>query len=305
MLEIKRSPLHLFQLIQSPEYISLIRPSILPFLHHPFPGGQWIAIEARLGSELVGLTLSEVYTEWCKKTAQLYSFIIKSNHRQQGIGRQLFSFTQNLLVKEEKIVSFEFVYTQEDPFTPALEKILASQHWTPAKTLLIRCHFDADVFNPPWIHYAYHLPSSMSFFPWKDLLSEDRKHIEYLAYQRRFVPYLNPLREGMLIDMETSVGLRQETHVVGWSITQRLDPSTICYSILYIDSALLHKGYGIQLLAQSIRRQKSLPIPIPNAILEVNVNEIDSSWRHFIKRRLMPLARKVERIKHPVHLFIE
>ena len=296
MLEIKHSLLPIFELAQSPEYIPLIRPSILPFLRQPSPVGQWVAIEARLENELVGLTLSEVYDEHLKYTAQLYSFVVKPLYRQQGIGRKIFAFTQDWLVKQEKIASFEFVYTQEDPFTPALEKILASQGWTPAKTLLIRCDFDVNEFNPPWLHYANRLSSSMRFFSWNELLPTDKKHIAYLASQRRFVPYLNPLEEPDLIDKPTSVGLRQKEQIVGWSITKRVNPTTIFYSMLYVDHSLLHQGYGIQLLAESIRRQKKLRIP--DATLEINVREIDPSWAHFLKRRLMPLARKIEHIQH-------
>lgn len=297
MLEIKLSSLPISNVAQSPEHIPLIRPSILPFLHKP-PStvSRWIAIEAHIDNEIVGLTLSEVYDEHWKYTAQLYSFIVKPEYRRQGIGRQLFAFTQDLLIKKEKISSFEFFYTQEDPFSPAIEKILASQGWSAAKTSLIRCDFDVTVFNPQWLHYSNRLSPSMHFFSWKDLRPTDRSYIEYLAYQRRFVPYLNPLVEEELIDLETSVGLRQNEKIVGWSITKRRDPSTICYSILYIDSAFLHQGCGIQLLVESIRRQKHLHIP--NAILEINVREIDPSWARFIKKRLFPLARKIEHVKH-------
>lgn len=301
MLEIKPSPLSRLEIAQSPEYLPLIKSSILPFLKKPIPVGKWIAIEARLDHELVGLALSEVYPKPFGKTAELYSIIVKQSHRRQGIGRQLFSFTQNLLVKEEKVISFECVYTQEDPFTPALEKILASNGWEPAKTSVIRCHFDAYAFNPPWIRRSFTLPNSMQFFPWKELLLKDRRYIEHLAGQRRFLPYLNPLRKEEFIDLDTSVGLRRNGCVAGWCITKRPDPATIRYSILYIDSELLQKGYGIQLLVESIRRQKQLPIP--KAIFEVNVKEIDPSWSHFIKKRLMPLACKVEHIKHPFLFF--
>lgn len=301
MLEIKRSSLPLSELAQSPEYISLIDPYILTFLQQPTHVGKWVAIEARLDSELIGLALFEVYDDGLKHTAQLYSFIISSHHRRKGIGRQLFAFAQEVAVNEEDCISYEFIYTQENPFTTALEKILTSSNWT-SKTLLVRCHFDAYSFDPPWIHRNYPLPPSMSFFTWTNLNPEDRKHIEYLAYHQRFLPYLNPFKEEKLIDKETSVGLRHKKKVVGWSITHRTDPSTICYRALYVDSSLLHTGYGIQLLIESIRRHKKLLIP--HAILEVNVKEIDSSWTHFIKKRLFPLSNKIEHVKHAIRIFI-
>ena len=148
-------------------------------MFNPSPTSQWIAIEASLKGELVGLTLSEIYDEKLRRDAQLYSFTVKPDYRQQGIGKQLFAFTQDVLVLEEKVRSFEVYYIQEDPFTPVLEKILASKGWTPGKIFLIRCHFDAYAFNPPWIHYPFRLPPSLSFFSWKNcfLQIENISHI--------------------------------------------------------------------------------------------------------------------------------
>jgi GNAT superfamily N-acetyltransferase len=302
MLEIKRSSLPLSELAQSPEYIPLIDPYILTFLKQPTHVGKWVAIEARLEGKLVGLALFEVYDEGLRHTAQLYSLIVSPNHRRKGIGRQLLAFAQEVAVKEEESVSFEFVYSKEDPFAPAIDKILASLDWAPPNTLLVRCHFDAYAFDPPWIHRQYHLPPSMTFFTWTNLTPEDKKHIEYLGYHQRFLPYLNPFKDEKLIDKETSVGLRHKKQVVGWSITHRTDPSTICYRSLYVDSSLLHTGYGIQLLVESIRRHKKLPIP--NAVLEANVRQIDPSWAHFIKKRLFPLTNKIEHVKHAIRIFI-
>jgi len=300
--EIRRSPLLLSALAQSHEYIPLIRPFILPFLPLPSPKGQWVAIEARVNGELVALTLSEVYDQRWKRNAQLYSFIVKPSARQQGIGGQIFAFTQELLVKEEKIESLEFYYIQEDPSTPALEKILISKGWTPAKIFFMLCHFfDVCAFNPSWLHYPCRLPSSLLFFPWNELLPADREYIAYLVHQGRCLPYLNPLQEKIIIHTETSMGLRRKSEILGWNITERLDPSTLSYSMLYIDSALLGSGVGIQLLAQSIRRQKALAIP--KAFLEINVREIDPSWKRFLTKRLFPLADKIDRVKHAFRFF--
>ena len=147
MLEFQRTSLSLPSLLQSPEYFSLIHPSSLPHLTHLSSATYWIAIEARLGGELVGLSLSEVYP--LLKIAQLHSIVIKSNRRHQGMGRQLFTFTEDQLVKEEKIQTVELMYEQTDPSTPALEKIMASLGWPIPQLLMIRCHFDAHAFNPP------------------------------------------------------------------------------------------------------------------------------------------------------------
>lgn len=300
MIEIQPSALSRIDIAQSPEYIPLIEPHLIPFLLKPVSLGLWVPIEARFEGKLIGLTLTEVYHDLLRDNAQLYSFIVDPNWRRKGIGRQLFSFTQNWLVQEKKIRSFEFFYVEEDPCAIAVEKILASQGWLPARTQVIKLYFDVISFNPRWLHYFSPLPESMQIFSWSELLPEDREHIEYLGSQRRFVPYLNPLRDEELILKEASVGLRQNGQIVGWSITKRVDASTICYAILYVDSELLYQSYGIRLLVESIRCQKNLQIP--NALFEVNLRAIDKSWGRFIKKRLMPLAYKIEHVKHPIFI---
>jgi GNAT superfamily N-acetyltransferase len=298
MLEIQRTSLTLSSLLQSPDYSSLIHPSILSSLTTPSFATRWVAIEARLAGELVGLLLSEIYP--LLRIAQLYSLVVKPKYRHQGIGRQLFAFAEDWLVQEEQVQSIELIYDQTDPFAAPLEKIMASLGWPSAKLFLIRCHFDAYTFNPPWIHLIYHLPSPMSFFDWKNLLPNERNAIDYLANQGRFLPYLSPFHEEEFVDKETSVGLRKDGEVIGWSITRRPNPLTIRYSSLYVDSSLLHSGIGIQLLVESIRRHKQLPIP--HAIFEVNLMEIDPSWWRFVKRRLMPMASKIEHLKKAMRI---
>ena len=202
---------------------------------------------------------------------------------------------QEILAQEEKMLGMEWTFDQDSASAPAIEKILASLGWSPPILYLIRLHFDAYAFNPPWIHRPFLLPTDMHFFSWKDLLPQDKETIQYLRAQGRFLPYLSPLYQEESIDLETSIGLRKEGALVGWSITRRPDSSTILYSSLYIDSSLLYAGYGIQLLIESIRRHKKLPIP--NALFEINLKEIDPSWWHFVNKRLLPLTSKVEKIQ--------
>lgn len=299
MLHIQRTSLDLPSLLQSPDYSALIHPFVLSRLRSPSPDTHWVAVEARWEGELAGLSLSEVYP--IQHAALSDSLVIHPSHRGRGIGRQLFAFTEDLLVQEERVGKIDVRYEQTDPLAPALEKILASLGWPPAKMFLIRCHFDVQTFDTPWIHHTSRLPPSMSIFTWKDLKPEERKQIEHWGEQGRFLAYLSPFREETNISKETSVGLRQDGLVIGWCITRWLSPSTICFYSLFIDRSFFHSGLGIQLLNESIRRVKQLPIP--DAVLEINLMEIDLSWWRFVKKRLIPIAKRVERIKKSVRVF--
>ncbi len=262
--------------------------------------GYWVATEARLDGELVGCAMAQYFS--INQTAQLYSLVVKENYRQRGIGQALFQCLETTLKEQDHIFALGFEYEKNDAYAPAIEKILAHRQWNPPKLYLVRCHFDAYAFNPRWIHLANRFPPEMELFKWKDLTAEERKRIAFMRDQGMFLPYLSPFREEQQIDLPTSVGLRYKNQVIGWSITHRLDPDTLRYSALYIDKDFQFSGYGILLLSESIRLHKQLPIP--RAIFEINLQEIDLSWRRFVKKRLIPISDRVERMKWAIQIYI-
>ncbi len=298
MLHLQRTAIDLDSLLQSPDYSALIHSFTLPHLTSPSSKTRWVAAEARWENELIALALAEINP---LHRALFHSLVVKPAYQHQGIGRQLFVFMEDLLVQQENIGTIEVQYEQTDPVAPALEKTLEFLNWPPAKMFLIRCHFDVATFNPPWLHYSYRLPPSMSFFSWNSLTRADRSHIEYLAEQGHFLPYLSPLHDEKTIDQKTSIGLRQNGQLVGWSITRKLDPSTICFHSLYIEKKLLNTGYGIQILIESMKRVKTSSIP--QALFEIELSGIDPSWWQFVKKRLMPIAKKIDRIKRTMRVF--
>jgi GNAT superfamily N-acetyltransferase len=300
MLELKCTPLPPHSLVQHPAYSPLIVPGVQLQLASTEPSTDWIAIEAHWQGQLVGLALAKIFRY--NRMAQLYSLVVHEDYRRRGMGRQLFAFLQHHLIQQESVIALGFEYEHSSPSALALEKILASQGWLPPKIYLIRCHFTLALFNPPWLYHPYRSPPSFTFFPWKELRPDEKEQIRFMASQGRFISYLSPFRQEALIDLETSVGLRTPHQLMGWSITHHLDPQTLRYSILYVDRSLLLSGYGIQLLAESIKRQKQLPIPY--ALFEINLKEIDPSWWRFVKKRLLPLAQHIERMKWATQVFV-
>lgn len=282
-------------------YTSLILPLAQQRLKENSPEeGYWILATADLRGECVGCALAQYF--YTNQTAQLYSLFVKENYRRQGIALALFRYLETSLKEQDLICALGFEYEKNDPYSPAIEKILSHQQWRPPKLYLVRCHFDAYAFDTRWIHFTNRFPPEMELFPWSELTTEERNRIAFMGDQGMFLPYLSPFREEELIDLPTSVGLRYQGQIIGWSITHRLDPRTLRYSILYIGKDFQMSGYGIQLLSESIRLHKQLPIP--RAIFEINLQEIDLSWRRFVKKRLIPIADKVERMKWALQIYI-
>ncbi len=266
----------------------------LPFLvaevDEKFLGRQdVVAAEARIDDELIGFALAKIE----ENHAELTSIMVAEKHRRQGIGKALLTEMQNILAKAGSGI-FLFNFDKSTPSGEALTKMITSLGWIAPTLHVIRYHFDAYAFDPDWIHQLDPLPPEIHIFPWKKKSVQDSFWIDYLRDQGRFHPSVNPDSNAAKIDYPTSVGMRHNDTLIGWSITHRTKPDTIKYSSLFIDHFFTHTGYGIRLLIESIRRHKELPVP--RAIFEINIQSIDRTWGLFIKKRLLPLADKIEKI---------
>lgn len=298
MLSIQPTTLDVLSLINSSYYTSLILPETLSLIKNDSNKTNWIILEALLNNACVGLSLSTINP--VSLEAELRSLVVLEYYRQKGIGYALFSATHDKL-KDEKARSFKIIYNENIPFAKPLEKILAKKGWSPSQVYFISCYFDLKSFNPPWLHYRYKLPSSMTFFSWSQLNINDRNYIEFLKKQGRFLPFLSPFINEEQIDNETSVGLRNEKKLVGWCINYKEKSNVTHFGILFIENEYIHKGYGIQLLIHSINELKKTNTE--QAYFQINVKRIDRSWWNFVKRRLIPLANQITRTKFAMYIY--
>lgn len=301
MLEYKRTDSSTF-LAHFHLYTPLIFPPALPLLTQVRePDAYWVVVEALQDGKPIGLAVAEFYPSI--QTAQLFSLMVETPYRRQGIGLHLFRWIQNALIKQEGCRALTVEYEEDLPSAEALEKIFIHMQWAPPKIYLIRCWFEqvAD-FNPPWMHLPYRLPPDMQFFPWPLLTPQERQTLLFQERQGRFLPYLSPFRNESHIEPLNSLGIRYHQTVIGWNITHRVNADTIRYSALYIDRDFQLIGYPIFLLIESMRLHKQSPIS--KALFEVNLEQTNPSWHRFIQRRLIPYASHVDRIKWAARTFI-
>lgn len=278
-------------------YINLLFSSSCPFLKAKLD--PWIITEAWLEQKLVGLSLAESYLH--NSAAEIYSFMVHPSYRRQGIGQLLMVATEKRLVEEEKRLSIGINYGKEQTCTPFLEKILFNLSWSPAQVTLIRYLFNALNFNPSWFSRPFTLPSSFEIFPWTQASFQDLQHICYLVQQGRVLSYLSPFHEEEAVYLPTSLGLRKEEVLIGWSITHLLNFKTLRYTALFIDQPFIHQGLGINLMVRSIQLQQQ--IGLPWAIFEVNPQQIEPSWAHFIYKRLSVHAIEKQTIKTAIQTY--
>jgi GNAT superfamily N-acetyltransferase len=278
----------------------LILPSALSTLKEfSEQEGYLVAYGAFSNQEMVGCAIAQVY--FLNQSAELLSLVVKEEWRKQSIGSTLFQEIENNL-KQNQVRALGFEFEKNDPFAKAIEQILAHQCWLPPKLYLLRCHFEADNFHPPWMHIRHRLPPNFAFFNWQELKTAEKELLLYKLEQGHFLPNLSPFKNEKAIHWETSTGLRYLDKVIGWCITHVVDEQTIRYDTLYVDHEFLHLGYGIFLLNEAFRKHR--PLPISKAIFEANMEQIDRSWFQFIKKRLVPLSYHTERLKWAYNSYV-
>ncbi|MCE2982624.1 MAG: GNAT family N-acetyltransferase [Parachlamydia sp.] len=268
--------------------------------------GHFVCLSAQEGKTRVGLAVA--YFFYKNKGAQLYSLFVDEKYRGKGIGRALFEKILEKLVVEEKATVIGVEFLEEPYYAPLFEKILERAGWPTPKIYMWRCYFDGFTFDPNWWHYSIDLPSGMAFFSWKDLTTEDRETMQRLKGQGEILSPLWPFHDLERLDEGTSVGLRKDNEIIGWCVTHLTDPETLRYSILYLVKEYHHSGLGIQILVESLLRQKkrfSDTPPLRYAFFELHLSHVPDSWVRSVKKRLVPHTERVEKIKWGAKFFPE
>lgn len=298
-LQFEQIPLEVFSSLPD-SYHSFIIPKAL-FLLKEEPDPSFfrpLALICKHQDQVVGLALAKFFL--LNRTGQIYSLSIKEKFRRQGIGTLLFQRIQQLLLDEgSRALGFE--YESNETTGQAMDHILAKIGWPPAQVYMVRCYYKAQAFNPRWLEKCPRLRPGLKPFPWRQLKASELSAIQHMAKQGTFLPYLSPLRESQKIDPINSLGLRHKNKIVGWVITHRVDRQTIRYSALYIDKDYKNRRAAIPLLAESIRLHKKSSVPW--ALFEVNLKEVDLTWWHFVKKKLIPYADRLEKVKWAFHIF--
>lgn len=218
-------------------------------------GRQWIAIGASDNDQPIGLILAEIQAQ----TAKILSLFVKAEYRNQSIGTRLLDRMEQALINLGCHDSY-LVYAASKQTAPALERVLAKQGWADPEPRMLICRSTPQAMQQAaWVQRAV-LPRSFEIFPWTELTLFDRATLLKADW---YPSSLNPFEYEGSMEPLNSLGLRYQGEVVGWLITQRLCPDTICYSCSYIRPDLQSRGRIIPLYAEAVNRHCTRP-DIPN-----------------------------------------
>ena len=256
-----------------------------------------LSLVAFKGNEPIGLISCFAYKN--AREALLSNFFVHPKDRSQGIGTQLMRKFLDTL-KDYGIRLFYFNYPSS---TPYLERILKNTGWEKPELLMRRYFLDQYSFHPDWFFSPYPLLSDeFTVFPWSEVTEEELKlakrweetNVQFSLYSINDTPHP--------VDSLTSLGLRKNGKLAGWLINHRLEPKLLRYSAFYLIPEIRGKGPSIYLLKESIRLHFKNEIDLIG-MMEINFKFSQSSWIHFVQKRLAPWAYKTEDVNYAYFLF--
>ena len=239
-----------------------------------------IAIGVALQGQPVGLVLAEYLTN--QNQANILSLIVAQEHRQRGLGTVLLIQIEEIL-KEHGCQQLDILY-KLNLTTPILERLLKQQNWAPASFYSLQCVTNRETIKQaPFLH-RYTLPKKFTIFPWVELTAQERTKIKQRENGLNYPDELCPFKTDQ-IEALSSVGLRYEGEVVGWSIFHRVTPSFVIYKSLFVKPELRSIGLGVHLFVASANRQLTDEKVTKAMFIVLKDN---TRMLRFVKRHIVP-----------------
>ncbi len=269
-------------------YRSLTFPSYQPLLQ--IMNGSIVAMGAAIDDEPIGLALAEIQPD---QVAKILSIYVKPAYRQKGVGTALLTELERTL-NQQGCTTALIVYVAGKPATPALEKLLHTCDWSLPEPRMLICRCDRRMRSAAWIDQAS-LPKTFTIFPWTELTAAERQTLQQQQEESPWMPEsLVPFHYEQSMEPLNSVGLRYQGEVVGWVITQRFKPDTICYSCSFVRPDFQQRGRIIPLYAEAIKRHYSRP-EIPYATWVVPY--VYPGMVQFVQRRMAEYMTTIDEFR--------
>jgi GNAT superfamily N-acetyltransferase len=244
-----------------------------------------IAIGVVIQGQPVGLVLAEYSIN--QNQANILSLIVAKEHRQRGLGSALLMQIEEIL-KGYGCQQLNLLYDL-NLTTPILERMLKQQNWTPGSFYSLQCVANRKTITQAPFLSRYTLPKKFTIFPWVELTAQERAKIEQRDDGLNYPDELSPFKEDQ-IEALSSVGLRYEGEVVGWSIFQRLTPNFVIYKPLFVKPELRSIGLGIHLFVASANRQLTDEKVTDAMFIILTGNTL---MVRFVKRHIIPYLTAV------------
>lgn len=192
---------------------------------------------AHNGQHKIGAIILEVMPN---RVGRILSWYVIPPYRELGIGKELLVKAQKIAKKanlQGLIVDYVSDWTQKE----TIEAILQKQKWEdPIEKLSLYKISNDSISKAPWLKKLSPLPSNMELGMWKDVTDNEKKVIQEKKNKEDWYPNTaSPFQSPHLVNLDTSVVLRQEGKIIGWLITHKTKEDTIEFTAAFIDDKTL------------------------------------------------------------------
>lgn len=241
----------------------------------------------------VGLAISTYYPH--NAFAQLLSLSTTPEHCRDEICKQLFQKMSEMLTLEKGSFVIH-TYSSLDPTFDQKENLFKVFLASNPQLLLVRCFFDLQAFAPTWfnLYQKKHLPAGLDIIPWKKLSPAEKRSLREQQEQGSFTASISPFFEESTRDANLSLVARHQGVIIGWIILHRIAGTTIRFSTFYVDRNFRSSKVSAWLLVNAIYLAQQAHYS--KAVFEFNLEQVDSTWIAFVKKRLAPFAQQIERV---------
>lgn len=241
-----------------------------------------VVLAALTAHEAVGTLIAVRKSDAPAPVLELQSLLVQPEHRRRGVATRLVS----ALIAEARSSGVQRIVALVDGNPGAIRALERAGFVRPGPSMLV-ARGSRRVLDAPCL--AIPVPAGTEIVAWPAVAAE-AEAAEQAARSgpRPYPDTLAPL-SAAACDPTTSVGLRRGGRVVGWMLTQRATPDTLCYARLYVAPEARARGAALALVAAAIRRQVDVGVPYGTFVVRADAAEMV----RLLRRRLAPYLEAV------------
>ncbi len=245
--------------------------------------GELLAVSAMANGEMVALAIAERQPGG---SAALRSLCVDPTWRRQGIGTGLLARLMRF-VDKDGLGPLTLQYQASELTQQALEPILRRLGWSTAKTDFVLLEGQAEqLARAPWAN-NHPITAPYQLTPWGELSNQQHQQIESLGAPKDLLPPADPKR----IDLHVSIALLLHGDLVGWCLAERLSPTSLHYSSLFVSEPHRSGARGPALLAGAFTRQQQAAIPFARAAIAADNQAMLRLLKRHLKDHLISIGR--------------
>jgi GNAT superfamily N-acetyltransferase len=261
-------------------YSQMTFPGYRPLLMSP--PSQRLAIGLMDGGRAAGLGLAEPMEDG---EVMVHSLYVVAGLRRKGYATALLAALEGA-AREAGCAKAAAIWMAGQPFTAAVERILAKRDWEPPQLRMHVIRSDLESIDKArWMTRA-RLEPGYETFPWVELTAAEREALFQRQALHPIPSVVWPFSSSPAIEPHSSLGVRYQGQVVGWVVNHPYDAKTVRFTCSYMVDELQGRGRLVAAYAESINRCRAAGITEAVWTVPAQFPRMVA----FARRHLMPYA---------------